>query len=268
MSFQITQAGGAGAAPPSASLDEAWQGVSVTITLSVGTSYSHELLDVSEGCEAASLSGASSQIASFTPVFGVSGTYMGKSVVDGITHLWSVVVTKDDTGADWGLGLARLGVDMDRASAPGTRGPAGLLDRNLERIEAALVGVGGGGRADVPLWSCANAYVESSLAGPAWRTLGLFRPDLTQFAATTSLSFHIHAIVEYAVGGLTSHWRIVRRSDAVVLASGTLSGTPGEVGPTAITLVDDTLYQIQVDAIGVASSFGLADIRIFAREYF
>ncbi len=135
-------------------------------------------------------------------------------------------------------------------------------------ISPASAGSTGTGRAEVPLWSCARAQIDSALAGPAWRTVGMFRPDLTHFAAGISLAFYAHVLVEYAIVGLTSHWQIVRRSDLVAIASGTLSGSPGEAGPTAITLADDTLYLFQIDAIGVGGSFASADARVFAREYF
>jgi len=246
VSYQISQEDGAGLAPANASLDEAWAGVEVTVTLPVveGGTYLHEILDMSDDVDA-TLTDADQATARFTPLVSVAGTYMGRSSVDGLVHTWSVVVTKDETGADIGLGLARLGADMDRANSPGTRGPAALMDRNLARIDAAT---GGGTYTDEQAQDAVGGIVATS------STVALAYIDAPPSIAAAVVNASI-GTTQLAADGVTNA-KLADMAQGTVKGRALSAGTDNPVDLTAtqvkaiVDSVDSGTYNATLAATG------------------
>ena len=140
MAIQITQSTGAGAASPDATIEDAWIGQAITITLPASaTSYSHTILDATDG-QPPTLSGATSQTATFTPTRTGSIRWRGTWRLGGVTYavIKVIRVTKNSAGVETADAVPPA--YLERAGeANGDRGAQDQWDRVLAKVAGSSI---------------------------------------------------------------------------------------------------------------------------------
>lgn len=140
MAIQITQATGAGAASPDATLEEAWIGHAITMTLPASaSSYSHTILDATDG-QPPTLSGATSQTATMTPTRTGSIRWRGTWRIGGVTYaaIKVIRVTKNSSGVETAEAVPPA--YLERAGeANGSRGAQDQWDRAFAKVAGSSI---------------------------------------------------------------------------------------------------------------------------------